>query len=169
MTRTCPVPVWRLGWATLLLGAAWLGWLLLGRHADVLDLLRAGFGDRTAAARLAARDLASGGAVFAFVLTWLLEVAVAAIWVAAGVGLLHFQPAARWAALFACLAAIPLEACGTLVQVFCLTAPHHAVKLVPVIVNGLVILGAVALWGGLFLPGVAAAYAGGPEGGARAG
>jgi hypothetical protein len=163
-----PAEVSLVGGASLLLGLAWLLGLAVGRSEDALDFLRAGAGDRLAAARLGERGLAGAGAVSAAVLTLLLEASLALIWAAAGVSLLLLAPYARRAALFACAGAVAVAGLDSLLRVSVLAGPGQPVKVGPLVVNGLVTLGALALWGALFLPGVDAAYAEQPGEAARA-
>jgi hypothetical protein len=147
------------GWAGVLLGGAWLLWLVVARWGDTLDLFRAGAGNADAALRLGQQGLAGAGVFFA-VPGALAELALAVTWAVAGVALLGRRPFARRAALLACLAAVVLEGLSTLLRVFFLTVPDQPVRLGPVIVNGLVTLGALGLWGGLSLPAIDAVYAG---------
>lgn len=160
MAQNVPPTVVRLGLASLLLGAGWLILLLWVRGGDLADLLLAGLADPAAVARLAGKGLASPAAVYATVILFALELALLGILIAAGVGLLRLRPFARWAALFGCAGSIVVEGCSTLLHVFSLTPSGAAVKLVPIVVHGLVILAAIVLWGGLFLPEVVAACGG---------
>jgi hypothetical protein len=159
MARKRPDEVSLVGWGSVLLGASWLLWLLLARWGVTLDLIRAGTGDADAALRLGQQGLA-GARVFFAVPGGLAELALAVTWAVAGIALLGRRPFARRAALLACAAAVAVEALSTLLRVFFLTVPDQPVRLGPVIVNGLVTLGALGLWGGLSLPAIDAVYAG---------
>ena len=156
MFRNLPLMALRLGLASLSLGVVWLILLLLVRGGDMADLLRAGLSDSAAIARLTGQGLARSGVIYATVITFSLELALAVILIVAGVGFLRLWPSARWVALFGCIGTIALEGSSTLVYLFCLTPSGAAVKLGPVVVNGLVVLGAIVLWGALFLPEPAA-------------
>jgi hypothetical protein len=160
MARKRPTEVSLVGGASLLLGLAWLLFLALGRCGDLLEMLQAGTGDRVAALRLGQKGLAGAGVVYATVLTVLLELTVALILVVAGVALLLVLPFARRAAQFGCAAAAAVLSVDTLLRVSVLAAPGQPVKVAHLVVNCLVTLGALALWGALFLPALDAAYAG---------
>jgi hypothetical protein len=157
-----PVALSVVGWASLALGVSWLLWLALGRREEALDLLRAGTGNAAAATRLGQRGLAGAGAVHVAVLTLLLELMLALLWAAAGVALLLLKPFARRVALCACYGALAVEGLSTLLRVFLLTPQGQPIPVLPVLVNGLAILCALGLWGGLLLPEVEGAYAGQP-------
>jgi hypothetical protein len=150
----------RVGGASLLLGLAWLVGLGLVRYDDVADWIAAGGASPAATARLGERGLADPGAVYAAVLTLLLEVTLALILAAAGGAFLLRAPYARRAALFACAGAVAVTAVDTLLRAFALAAPGRPVDVAPLALNGVVTLGALALWGGLSLPGVGTASAG---------
>jgi hypothetical protein len=149
------------GWSGALLGGFWLLWMLVARWGDTLDLMRAGASDADAAMRLGKQGLAGAGVFFAMP-GGLAELALAGTWAVAGVALLSRRPFARRAALLACAAVVALEGLSTLVRMLFLTVPDQPVSLAPVIMNGLVTLGALGLWGGLSLPQIDAAYAGPP-------
>jgi hypothetical protein len=161
MARNLPPTIIWLGVGSLLLGLAWLLLVLLVRGGDMVDLIRARQ-DPQLALRLAERGLGTAGAIFVAVPTLLLELVLAVILAVAGVGLLRLWPFARWAALFGCAGGVAVEGLSTLLQVFCLTPSGAAVKLIPVLVNGLVVVAAIVLWGGLFLSEASAAYAAPP-------
>ena len=161
MARDRPTEVSIAGWAGVALGLTWLLWLTLGRWRENLDLFQAGLGGAAAADRLRRSGLAGAGLYFA-VPTLLLEVTLALILAGAGAALLGRRPFARRAAVLACAATVFVEAVSTLLRAFFLTVPGEPVKLMPVLMNGVVTLCVLALWGGLFLPGVHAAYGGLP-------
>jgi hypothetical protein len=162
MAHPRPAAVTALGSCGLAFGLACLAWLALGRSGDLTELFRAAWGDSVAARRLARAHLDGVAAVSAATVPLLLEWALALLLLAAGAGLLSLHRAARRAALFYCVAVIPVQALAALVRVFCLTLPGQPVRIVPIVVNCLVTLFAIGLWGGLFLPEVEAAFAGPP-------
>jgi hypothetical protein len=149
-----------LGLSALAFGLVCLLWLAFGRRGDLADQFAAAWGDRDAAARLAKAHLHGAWAICLALVPLLLEWALTFILLAAAVGLLYAHPAARWAALFYCVCIIPLEFITALLRVFYLTLPGQPVRIVPIVMNCLITLGAIGLWGGLFLPEVETAFAG---------
>jgi hypothetical protein len=162
MAQTLSPLVIRLASASLLLGVGWLILLLFVRGGDLADLFLAGLADPGAVARLTGKGLSTPWPLYVTVLTLAVEIALAGILITAGVGLLRGWPPARWVALFGCVGSVVVEGGSTLLHVFCLTPSEAAVKLGPVVVNGLVVLTAIVLWGGLFLPEPALPPAGAP-------
>src|SRR5262249_54906309 len=152
-----------LGLTSILLGLTLLVWPFLGRSDEVPALVRAAFGSTEATSRLRQGELAAPGTVFVAALTFALEFTLAGMLLTAGIGLLMQWRWARRGALFCCCCLVAVESLSTLLRVFCLTPAGGAVKLVPVIVNGLATLCGIALWGGLCLPQTLAAYGHGPE------
>ncbi len=164
-----PPPLSLVAWACVALGVIWLLWLALGRREEIVNLLRAGSGDAATVAQLKQRGLDGAGAVYASVLNLLLELAVAVLFVAAGAALHLHRPFARRAALLACYAAAAVAALSTVLHVSVLAPTGQPIPVLPLVVNGLVTVAAVVLWGGLLQPEVEAAYAGPLPADARAG
>jgi hypothetical protein len=163
MARERPTELSVVGWAGVVAGLVWLLWLTVGRWGENLDLVRAGVGSAVSADRLRRGGLAGAGLYFA-VPTLVLELALALLLAVTGAALLGRRPFARRAALVACAAVVFVEGFSTLLRIVFLASPSQPIRLGPVVVNGLVTLGALALWGSLYLPGVHAAYAEAPEG-----
>ncbi len=157
MTTSRPLALTVLGYLSLGFALAWIFWLALARYAVLLDLFGAGLGEDRAISELARLHLASPGAVYVTLLTLLLELLLAVILLASGLGLLGQRPWARWSLLFYCAWVILVEAGSTLAQAFFLTPATERLALAPVLVNGVTILTAIVLWGMAYLPGIESA------------
>jgi hypothetical protein len=157
MTRRRPAILLVMGLLGLVLGIAYLVWLIVAQQSILFDLFTAGLGDPVAVSSLAKRNLASPVAVYAATTTFFLELVLTLILLWTAAGLINMRPSSRWSAVFYSIFMI-LVGTFNVILAFVLATPTEPVNLLAVIARGVIVLFAIILWGTMFLPVVSAAY-----------
>jgi len=157
MTRQRPTVLLAMGYVGLVLGMAYIFWLLLAHWNVLLYLFTAGLGDPVAKSELEKINLASPVAVFATIVTFFLELVLTGILLWTAAGLISMRPSARWSAVFYSIFMILVGTFNVILAVFVL-APPSGVDVLAVLARGVIVLFAIVLWGTMFLPVVTAAY-----------
>jgi hypothetical protein len=153
-----------MGALSLVVAVTYLVALLLSQGGDLLQLVAASRGNRSAVTALMERRLAYPGAIYAFLLLTVVELTLAGILFWTGIALLTLRPSARWCAVFFSLATFLIEPTSTVIQVFFLTDANASVKLLPILLNAAAILFGIHLLGCMFLPSVALTFSEGVPG-----
>jgi hypothetical protein len=159
MKRRLPTVLLVMGILGMLLGFAYLIWLVASQQQTLLDLFNAGLGDPQAIHTLRGHNLGSPLAVYTTVVTFFLELVLTFILIRTALGLLTLRPWARWAAVFYGIFMIAVGLSNVGIS-FYLASPNMP-DLLAVIARGVIVLYAIVLWGVMFLPSVTAVYAGG--------
>ena len=158
MQRQRPLTLLVMGLGCCAFAVLHVCWLLLYRRADLAALVAAALGNSDAVAGLQGRGLARAAVARLAFTHLLVEMALAALLVWSGVGLVALWRAARWSAVFTAgfsIAAALLHTWGLV----SLTPPDEPV-VIPLLMDAVAVLFAIVLLGTMFLPDVSEAYAG---------
>ena len=168
MTRRRPTVLLVMGVLGLVLGIAYLIWLVAAHKEVLYDLFFAGIGDPVGANKLAKRNMASPLAIYATTVSFFLELVLTLILLWTASGLINRRPSARWSAVFYAIFMLLVGTFNVIMAVFVLTRIDPVEHLLAVVARGVIVLFAIVLWGTMFLPSVTAVYAGGlPAAGRR--
>src|SRR5262245_42062588 len=162
MSHSRPPILIVLGALGVVLGLAYMVWLVLWQRDHLFDLYTAAIGDSMAHSKLRPLTLAAPGFVFISLVTFLVELTLTLILFWTGLALMSFRPWSRWAAVFYSVCMIVIGVVHVLLLVFYLppSSPGR-LDLMPLLTHGGITLFAIVLCGTMFLPAVSAAYAGG--------
>jgi hypothetical protein len=149
-----------IGLGSTLFAIFYLLCLLIQAFTPLRELVAVAFGSTGPVPDLVRDNLATTGAVWtAFVLGSVRGVLMLAL-LATGVGLVLHLRWARWSAICGSVLLILLCLTSTVARLWFLTPPGGAVKVTPLLMDGVAILFANVLCGTMFLPEIVAAYAG---------
>jgi hypothetical protein len=161
MTRQRPTVLHVMGIVGLVLGIAYLVWLVAAQKETLYDLFFAGIGDPVGVRDLAKRNLATPLAIYATTVSFFLELVLTLILLWTASGLINRRPSARWSAVFYAIFMLLVGTFNVILAVFVLKGTDPVEHLLAVVARGVIVLFAIVLWGTMFLPSVTAAYAGG--------
>jgi hypothetical protein len=158
MTRRRPVVLLVMGVLGLLLGVAYLVWLIGAQRMVLLDLVSAGIGDPVAVTSLTRRNMAKPVAIYVTVVTFFLELVLTVILLWTSTGLINLRSSARWSAVFYGIFMVVVGTINVILAVFVFATPTEPVDPLAILARGVAVLFAIVLWGTMFLPSVNAVY-----------
>jgi hypothetical protein len=159
MSRQGPTVLLIVAILGLVLGLAYLVWLVASQVGVLSDLTYAGIGDPSVFPSLKRRNLATPLAIYTTVVSFFLELVLTFILIWTSLGLLNLRRSARWAAVFYGIFMIVVGVSNVVIA-FVLASPNVP-DLLAVVARGAIVLFAIFLWAIMFLPSVTAAYADG--------
>jgi len=151
------------GAACCAFAALWLFWLFLANTGDLLDMLSAASNNPGPREHLTRYGLTRPGPIRFTVTQFVVHTALLGVLIWTGCSLLLLWRSGRWSAIAFSAFAITTALFGTLMRVFFLTLPGEVVKVGPLVLDAAVIVFAIILGAAMFLPSVAANYAGNRE------